>query len=306
MMWNNILPTHYRIEIFQILFFFILFPVVQSINVILELMNGYVENRELTLNHRCEEIIICLGNEMKWEKTCKDVLWALAGCVALLQEWSIESDLKWANTFEKILKLSQYGFKCARERFLEKSLVTKERILAAKLVISSKILEKLTNPNDAVLCCLQILQQLHDQPDIQGLFRVEAPGMASIERPVLSSMKKKSPTAEQRKFSFEAASVKDMNKTLFEYARRFIKPAPTVQDWSATIKLDKKYFNPLEEESDFDDGITEHSVLIFEITGNRYICMCSKHLLFHLFIIYYYFVSVSVSINGCYSSHQQF
>ena len=263
---------------------FLLFTLVRSLNVILKLIDDNVGNRELTLERCCKKIILHLSSKVSLN-VFEDVIWTFRSCFVLLHEWSTSSNRKWDNTFKQILNLNDYFFTHAEERFLEESLVTKDRILAGKLVMSSKILEKLTNPNDAVLCCLQILQELHDHPDIQELFR------PMIEPVSLSSIKKKSLTA-------DAASVKNMNKILFEFARTFIKPPSTVQDWPATIKLDGKFFNPLEKESqnigrtnldsgDFDDDsngdfelketttdVTEQSVLIFEITGNRYILSC--------------------------------
>ena len=69
------------------------------------------------------------------------------------------------------------SFKAAREKataaFSNTALSTEDRILAAKLRVTSRILESLDNPDAAAVACKVYLEELHDMPAIKKIFSVQ-------------------------------------------------------------------------------------------------------------------------------------
>ena len=121
---------------------------------------------------------------------------------------------------------SEVSYDNASEVFLNKSSPIADRVLAVKLVIIIKILQNLTNPEDAVLHCLHWLQKLHEVYSL-SVNETETTFPASGEL-----------------FKFTEC-VLGMNKILFQFVQMFSKPPPTAQDWPGTIKLDDQIYNPL-------------------------------------------------------------
>ena len=103
---------------------------------------------------------------------------------------------------------------------------TVDRILAAKLVIISKILKHLTKPEDSVLYCLRWLQKLHG---VYSLLLEET----------------KTSFLEQDESRKVAESILNVNKLLFQFVRMFLKPPPSTKEWPVTIQLDGQIYNPL-------------------------------------------------------------
>ena len=207
----------------------------------LKLVSNRVVSKELNLCDLCQQILFCLRVSMHGTKMSihfRNVFWALAGCVFILGEWSFRSCRKWDNVQDEILALSKFALHHAEEGFLNKSLQVRDRILAAELVISSKILEMLTNPGDAVLGCLHFLQQLHDLPEIKKAFSLDSNEMNKSMRDL-------------------TASVHKINMIMFEFASMFIKAPPNLKDWPTTIKLEDQILNPL------TDGV------LVEIEGSK-------------------------------------
>ena len=172
--------------------------------------------------------------------TFKDYVWALSGAVFLLHEWSLGGYRKWDDALERCLALSKYAVKQA-ERFSDNWTFPE----TAKLIMSSKILENLTNPDDAVVSCLQLLQQFHD---------------------MLSPLKM------EDEYIFRQASC--INRVLFEFANMVIKPPPNAEDWPVTIKFDKKIINSKEIPKRVRKEIFRPNYLdgVLKTTGNRYKC----------------------------------
>ena len=121
---------------------------------------------------------------------------------------------------------SEVSYDNASEVFLNKSSPIADRVLAVKLVIMIKILQNLTNPEDAVLHCLHWLQKLHEVYSL-SVNETETTFPASGEL-----------------FKFTEC-VLGMNKILFQFVQMFSKQPPTDQDWPCTIKLGEQIYNPL-------------------------------------------------------------
>jgi hypothetical protein len=144
---------------------------------------------------------------------------------------------------------SEMAFKEAFEAFSNESCLA-DKIVAAKLMIISAILSKLTKPEAAVLRCLQSLQELHDLHTIRKVF-------SSLDRgETKTTYLKKEESVEIVK------SVLKINKILFEFVGMFFKPPPTVKEWPATIQLDERIYNPLIDGRLFEDSLIDTGVAV--------------------------------------------
>ena len=190
-------------------------------------------------------------------ETFKNYVWALSGTVVLLHEWSLGGYRKWDDTLERCLALSKYAARHAEEilaKHAEERSFTDKRLFrydhydvikATTLMMMSKILENLINPEDAVVRCLQLLQQFHELLSPPGL-------------------------KDEHFFKY----VSCINRVLFEFANMVIKPPPNAADWPVTIKFDKKVINPEEIPKRVRKEIFRPNYLddMLETTGNRYKC----------------------------------
>ena len=208
-------------------------------------------DRESTVSNCCRKIIFSLKNRVFME-TFKGLVWGLSGAVFLLREWALGGYRKWDDTLERCLALSKYAAKQAEEiipknseeRFSYNWLSRYDSFMVGELMMSTKILENLTNPNDAVVSCLRLLHQFHE------LF-------------------------------FPLKDVSRMNSVLFEFAKVVIKPPPNAENWPVTVKFDERIINPEEFPKRVRKEIFRPNYLdnILETTGNRY-----KFTIFMIFI----------------------
>jgi hypothetical protein len=188
--------------------------------------------QESTLSRCCDDILQRFTKYNPASQYVQKCISYLKSAVSWLKNWSIQAD-------DDNYKLKQYittsvmAFKEAFEAFLKKSSIA-DKILAAQLIIISAILSNLTNPEAAVLRCLQSLQELHDLHTIRDVFSF------------LDREETKTTYVEQVESVEIVKSVLKINKILFEFVRMFVKPPPTVEEWPATIKLmDEHIYNPL-------------------------------------------------------------
>ena len=123
----------------------------------------------------------------------------------------------------------EFTISYASKDFLNKSLPTVDRFLAGKVVIISKILQKLTKPEDAVFSCLHWLQELH------GVYSL----LVKERKTVLLKRNESCDVTE---------CILNFNKLLFQFVRMFLKPPPTVEEWPVTIQIYEKVYNPLIDE----------------------------------------------------------
>ena len=83
-------------------------------------------------------------------------------------------------TSPKSFTSARSSFKAAREKateaFSNTALSTEDRILAAKLRVTSRILESLDNPDAAAVACKVHLEELHDMPAVKKIFSVQFEG----------------------------------------------------------------------------------------------------------------------------------
>ena len=144
----------------------------------------------------------------------------------------LKRDVSWLKSFyldphrdvvESELKVT---ISYASKVFLNKSLPTVDRFLAGKVVIISKIIQKLTKPEDAVLYCLQWLQKLH------GVY-------------FLLVKERKTIFLKRNESRDVTECILNINKRLFQFVRMFLKPPPSVEEWPATIQIYEKIYNPL-------------------------------------------------------------
>ena len=189
--------------------------------------------RNFTLNRYCRIIQLDLGvlnlellsdnsESSGYGRRCISYL---KSAIAWLENWSFQAD-------NDQYKLEQSMMTCGMAFKEARAFSNESYILAAKLKIISKILSNLTEPEAAVVCCLQSLQELHDLQAIREEF-------SSLNR------KEAKTTFLEVDVSF-AKSVLKINKILFEFVRVFFKSPPTVEEWPATINImDKQIFNPL-------------------------------------------------------------
>ena len=212
--------------------------------------------RESTLNRCCRQIE-CDLIDMKLTITplyhaasqyVQKCILYLKWAVSWLKPWSIRADDNNYNLNQSITT-SEMAFKEAFEAFSKESCLA-DKILAAKLMIISAILSKLTKPEAAVLRCLQSLQELHDLHTIRKVF-------SSLDRgETKTTYLKKEESVEIVK------SVLKINKILFEFVGMFFKPPPTVKEWPATIQLDEQIYNPLIDGRLFEDSLIDTGVAV--------------------------------------------
>ena len=144
----------------------------------------------------------------------------------------LKRDVFWLKSFylylphDVVESRLEFTISYASKEFLNKSLPTVDRFLAGKVVIISKIIQKLTKPEDAVLYCLQWLQKLHG---------------------VYSLLVKETKTIFLKRNESRDVTecILNINKHLFQFVRMFLKPPPTVEEWAATIQIYEKIYNPL-------------------------------------------------------------
>ena len=215
--------------------------------------------QESTVSNCCHEITSYLKLEIFLVTSkFKGLVWGLSGAVFLLREWALGGYRKWDDTLECCLALSKYALKQAEEilakdaeeRSYDKRLFRHDNIQLMTLIMSSKILENLTNPNDAVVSCLRLQHQFHE-----------------LFFPL--------------KYEIFFRYVSRMNRVLFEFAKVVIKPPPTAENWPVTVKFDERIVNPEEIPKRVRKEIFRPNYLddILETTGNRY-----KFTIFMIFI----------------------
>lgn len=133
----------------------------------------------------------------------------------------------------------------ATEAFHNEALTTEDRILATKLRVISRILERLEDPDSSAAFCKLYLRQLHDMPAIKKTFSV-------YFRSGMKSRFHKSKRAQNVKI------VMMINYGLFNYAREFTerKGVDDIFDWPR-ITLAKQTLHPLMLEPDVLTKIIE-------------------------------------------------
>ena len=144
----------------------------------------------------------------------------------------LKRDVSWLKSFyldphhDVVESESEVTISYTSKDFLNKSLPTVDRFLAGKVVIISKILQNLTKPEHAVFYCLHWLQKLH------GVYSLLVKERETI-------------FLERNKSRDVLEYILNLNKLLFQFARIFLKPPPTVEEWPATIQIYEKIYNPL-------------------------------------------------------------
>ena len=150
--------------------------------------------------------------------------------------------LKLSHAVEKIKLMSDGKFELANERFKDAqrkateassidTLSIEDKIFAAKLQILSQIMECLDNPENAIIGCLPVLQNLHALPAIQDIFNVYINGG-------IRSLTSKAERVENVK------SVMLINYVLYQYVFKFSSKNPVLQCWP-TIELADRSFYPI-------------------------------------------------------------
>ncbi|XP_028398817.1 uncharacterized protein LOC114522346 [Dendronephthya gigantea] len=201
----------------------------QSLNIVCCLLNT---NGETTLNRSCGKIFYELndisGNDQFSHK--------MEGCrsnlqrgVSFLGRWSIRGD-DHEFTLENSGKVFWNAFESARIPSVE-SLTMADQIISTKLRITSEILRNLALPSAAVLGCLNLLQELHDQQEVQTALSFVANGKAV--------------SIHERAHFENVISIFKLNKILYDFTLTFAKSPPFAEDWPATIKLAERTYNPL-------------------------------------------------------------
>ena len=149
----------------------------------------------------------------------------------------VVENLKVSRTYgrTKEFKSAKKRFKSARkkatEAFSNEALSIKDKILAAKIQITSEMLECLDSPKIAITGCLSSLKELHRLPAIRNIFTVYLDGG-------INSTFCRGERAEN------VMAVMLINSVLFEYVSNFGSGYPFVLDWP-TIKLADHSFNPI-------------------------------------------------------------
>ena len=203
------------------------FAVAVTLRIICNLLSNNVENcleRKSTLRRCFWDIFLGLSNI----DSQSSLLHANIVHLKRYVSWLISS---YFHPFRYVKIESELSINDARDAFLNKSLPTADRAFAVKLMITTKIFQNLTKPEDAVLYCLQWLQKLHE---------------------VYSLLVK------ERDESFKFTEfVLNINRNLFQFVRMFSKPPPTAQEWPGTIKLDEQIYNPLIDGQHLKQGLIE-------------------------------------------------
>ena len=170
----------------------------------------------------------------------------LKSAVIWLENWSSQADDDWS--IQRSMTTCGMAFKEAYEAFRKGSCIS-DKILAAKLKIISTVLSNLTEPEAAVVSCLQSLQELHDLHTIREVF-------SSLDR-------KEAKTTFLGIDMWFAKPVLKINKILFEFVRVFFKSPPTVEEWPATISTtDEQIYNPLIDGRWLDERLMDASVAV--------------------------------------------
>ena len=133
--------------------------------------------------------------------------------------------------FEFAKKRFKSARKKATEAFSNEALSIKDKIFAAKIRITSEMLECLDSPEIAITGCLSSLKELHRLPAIRNIFTVYLNGG-------IKSMFCRGERAEN------VMAVMLINSVLFEYVSNFGSEYLFVLAWP-TIELTDRSFNPI-------------------------------------------------------------
>ena len=215
-------------------YIFTFLHVVKSLNIVRSLVSKNVESyleQPSTFSQCCLEILNHvqeINAKAIYNSYLRECLIDLKSGISRLNYWSSGCDVD-KYTLKQVMMICQNAVENALSAFLDVSNTVNGRIFATILRIVTEILRNLTTPDTAVIRCLQFLQELHDLPVIQVKFSSLIKGDSEI-------------------ISYESSSVHKINKILFKFVRMFFKPSPTVEEWPATIRLDKQVYNPLIEE----------------------------------------------------------
>lgn len=133
--------------------------------------------------------------------------------------------------FQSAIECFKNAHTRATDEFFNDSLSLKDRIMAAKLRIQSRLLLSLEDPDLAIVCKEVYLKDLHGMPALAEIFRYDLAGG------VLANFNK----AERHEL---VQSVSMINFVLFRFLHFFTKALVTVYDWPL-IESDALMYNPL-------------------------------------------------------------
>ena len=133
--------------------------------------------------------------------------------------------------FQSAIECFKNAHTRATDEFFNESLSLKDRIMAAKLRIQSRLLLSLEDPDLAIVCKEVYLKDLHGMPALAKIFRYD------LEGGVLANFNK----AERHEL---VQSVSMINFVLFRFLHFFTKALVTVYDWPL-IESDAWMYNPL-------------------------------------------------------------
>ena len=133
--------------------------------------------------------------------------------------------------FASAMSLFEKANTKATEAFSNKALETKDRILAAKLRMTSRILESLHDPDAAADTCKLYLKELHEMPAVREMFSVHFSGGV------------KSYLMKEARLELIVSVIK-ISFILCEFTSRFTKTELDIQGWPK-IQLRSGEFDPV-------------------------------------------------------------
>ena len=135
------------------------------------------------------------------------------------------------STFKEAFKRFEEARRRAIEALSIDTLSIEDIIFARKLQILYQILERLDNPEEAIVGCLPALQTLHSLSAIQDIFNVSINGGVKFN---------------EDEYVENVKSVMLINHVLSQYVVKFSSKNPVLQRWP-TIRLPESTFHPISQ-----------------------------------------------------------